>query len=80
MRPHPVAVTPNVDDVAMVKKTINQRRGHDLVPKYTAQVLETLVRRQHRRGAFVACVDALEEQDRTLLAYLRWPGAANILS
>ena len=53
----------------MVQETINQHRGHDLVPKYTAPVLETLVRRQHRRGALVACVDELEEQDRTLLAY-----------
>ena len=42
---------------------------HDLVPKYTAPVLEPLVQRQHRRGALVACVDELKEQDRTLLAY-----------
>ena len=69
MCPHPVAVSQNVDDVAMVKETIDQCRGHDLVPKYTLPVLEALVRRQHSLGALVACVDELEEQDRTLLAY-----------
>ncbi len=56
MHPHSVAVPPNVNNVAMVKETINQRCGHNLIPKYAPPVLETLVRRQHCRGALVACV------------------------
>ena len=54
MRPHPIAVASDVDNVTVVQKAIDQRRGHDLVPKNAPPVLEALVRCQYGRGALVA--------------------------
>lgn len=62
--PRVVAVALDVDDVAMVQQAINQRRRHHLVAENSAPVLEALVGRLHRGGAFVARFDQLEEQYR----------------
>ena len=48
--PHPVAVAPDVDDVAAVQQPVQQRGRHDLVVQDLPPVLEALVRGQHRRG------------------------------
>ena len=61
--PHAVAVAPDVDDVAAVQQSVEQGGGHDLVAEDVAPLLEALVRGQDRRGALVAPVDELEEED-----------------
>ena len=66
---HPVAVAPDVDDVAAVQHPVQQRGGHDLVAEDAAPLLEALVRGQHRRGPSVAAVDELEEEDRAALGH-----------
>ena len=60
---HPVAVAPDVDDVAAVKQPVQERGGHDLVVEDLAPALEALVRGEHRRVVLVAPVDQLEEED-----------------
>ena len=67
VHPHAAAVAADVDDVAVMQQAVDQRRGHDLVAEHAAPLLEALVRRQHRRGALMAGVDELEEQDRAVL-------------
>ena len=37
MLPHPVAVAPDVDDVAMVQQPVDERRRHDLVSKHVSR-------------------------------------------
>ena len=66
LRTHAVAVAADVDDVAVVQQSINQRHGHHLVAQHLAPFLEALVRGQHRRGLLMAGADQLEEQHRTL--------------
>ena len=61
MGTHPVAVAPDVDDVAVVQQPIDERRGHHLVAEHLAPLVEILVRGQHRRCLLVAGVDELEE-------------------
>ena len=63
---HPVAIAADVDDVAMVQESVDERGGHDFVTQDFAPVLEALVRRQHCGCAFIAAVDQLKEQHRTL--------------
>ena len=65
--PHPVAVAPDVDDVAPMEHPVEQCSGHDLVAEDPAPLLEALVRRQHGRGVAVAPVDELEEEDGATL-------------
>ena len=43
MIPHPVAVAPDVDDVAVVHQTVDQSGRHHLVAEHAAPVLEALV-------------------------------------
>ena len=64
---HPVAVAPDVDDVAVVHKTVDESRRHDLVAEHATPVLETLVRRQHSRRPLVPGVDELEEEHGAVL-------------
>ena len=68
MIPHPVAVPPYVDDVAVMDQPVDQGCSHDLVAEHAAPFLEALVRRQNRRRPFVPGVDELEEQHGTVLA------------
>ena len=64
----PVAVAPDVDDVAAVQDAVQKRCRHHLVSQDLAPFLEALVRGQHRRGPLVAPVHQLEEQNRSALA------------
>jgi hypothetical protein len=41
---HPIAVVPDVDDVAVVEKPVDESRGHDLVSEDLARILEACVR------------------------------------
>ena len=68
MLPHPVAVAPDVDDVAMVQQPVDERRRHDLVAEHVSPFLESLVRGQHRRRPLVPGVDQLEEEHGAVLA------------
>ena len=68
MFPHAIAVAADVDDVAVVRQPVDERRGHDPVAKHATPVLKVLVRGQHRRCPFVAGVDQLEEQHGAVLA------------
>ena len=65
MSPHPVAVAADVDDVAVVQQTVDERRRHDLVADHAAPLLEPLVRGQHCRTPLVARVDPLECRSTT---------------
>ncbi len=65
---HPVAVAPDVDDVAMVQQAVDESRGHHLDAEHVPLLPEALVRGQHGRGPFGPGVDQLEEQHGGLLA------------
>ena len=52
---HPVAVAPDVDDMAMVQQAVDESRRHYLVAEHMPPLLEALVRGQHRRGPFASC-------------------------
>ena len=67
--PHPVAVSPDVDDVAAMEQAVQERGGHHLVPEDPAPLLEALVRGQDRGSTLIAPVDELEEQDRAALGH-----------
>jgi len=43
MSSHPVAVAPDVDDVAVVQDTVDQRGRHDVVAEHAAPFFEPLV-------------------------------------
>ena len=47
MAPHPVAVSPDVDDVAAVEQPVQERGGHHLVVQDFAPALEALIRGEH---------------------------------
>ena len=40
MAAHPVSVAADVDDVAVVREAVDERRGHDLVAEHAAPLLE----------------------------------------
>ncbi len=61
---HPVAVAPNVDDVAVVDEAIDQRAGHDVVPEDLPPLFEALAARKDGGGALVAAAHELEEEHR----------------
>ena len=44
MVPHPVAVSPNIDDMAVVDEPVDQGTGHDFIAEDFAPLLEALVR------------------------------------
>ena len=69
MGAHPVAVAPDVDDVAVVQQAVDQRGRYHLVAEHPAPVLEALVGRQHRRSPFVTRVDQLKEENGAVLAH-----------
>jgi hypothetical protein len=41
--PKPIAVAPDVDDVAVVKQAVDQGGGHDLISKYRFPVFQARV-------------------------------------
>ena len=51
---HAVAVAADVDDVAVVKDSVDERRRHDAVAHDLTPLLEALVGREHGGGALVA--------------------------
>jgi hypothetical protein len=59
MAPHPIAVAPDVDDVAAVEQPVQERGGHHLVTEDPAPLLEALVRGQDRGGTLVAPLAAI---------------------
>ena len=59
--PHPVAVAPDVDDLATVQEAVQQGSRHNFVVQDLSPLLKALVRGQHRRGASVPAADQLEE-------------------
>ena len=67
VRSHPVAVAPDVDDVAVVQQAVDESCGHDLVPEHASPFLEALVGGQHRRRALVTGIDQLEEEHCAVL-------------
>src|SRR5947208_3362028 len=58
---HPIAVAPDVDDVAVMDKAVDQRTRHDVVTEDLAPLLEALVRREHGGGMLVAATHELKE-------------------
>ena len=61
---HAVAVAPNAGDVAALDQTINERAGHDLVPKDVAPLLKRVVTGENRRRVVVASTHELKDQLR----------------
>jgi len=66
VRPHPVAVAADVDDVAVVPPAVDQRCGHDLVAEH-ATLLEAPVSGEDRGGPLVAGVDQTGRRARCRL-------------
>ena len=64
---YPVAVAPDVDEVAAVEQPVQECGGQHLDAEHAAPLLEALVGRQDGGGAPVAPVDELEEEDRAAL-------------
>ena len=62
MLAHPIAVSPDVDDVAVVHQTIDQCGRHDVIAEDLAPLREAFVGRQHRRRALLPARDHLEEE------------------
>src|SRR6266542_41983 len=61
MLAHPVAVPPDVHDVAVVDQPIDERAGHDVVAEDLAPFVEALVGGEDRGAGFVAPAHELEE-------------------
>jgi len=59
---HAVAVAPDVDDVAVVEETVDERAGHEVVAEDLAPLVERLVRSENGRGGLVAAGHELEEE------------------
>ena len=59
---HPVAVAPDVDDVAVMDDAVDESSGHDFVAENSSPLFEPLVGGEDRGGALVATVDELEEK------------------
>ena len=59
---HPVTVATDVDHMAVVHQSINQRGRHHVIAKDRAPFLEALVEGQHGGGVFIARIDQLEDQ------------------
>ncbi len=62
--PQAVAVAADVDDVAVVDESIDQRGRHDLIAKDLAPLFEAFVARENGGGVLVAPGDQLEEEHR----------------
>ena len=69
MSTHPVAVVPDVDNVAVVQDAVDQCGCPDFVPEHAALFFEALVGGQHGGDVFVPSVDELEEQHGVVLAH-----------
>lgn len=59
--PHSEAVAADVDNVAVVEQSVDQRRGHHFIAEDVAPFLKALVTGQHRRRMFVAAAHELKE-------------------
>src|SRR6516165_3247082 len=68
MLPHAVAVTADIDHVAVMHEAIDEGCRHDLVAEDHAPLLEALVRCEDSGSMLVAVVDELEEEHRTVAA------------
>ena len=68
MKPRAVAVSADVDQVAVVQGAIDQGSGHDLVAEDCAPVFERFVGGQYGGGTLVAAVHQLEEEHRAVVA------------
>src|SRR5262249_38069581 len=62
MLAHPIAVAPDIHDVAVMDQPINERRRHYFIAEDLAPLLEALVGRQNRGGVLVAPRHELEEE------------------
>ena len=69
MRPHAVAIPPDVDDVTVMHEPVDERAGHDVVPEDLAPLLEALVAGEHGGCSLVAAAHQVKEEHR--------PGAAD---
>lgn len=62
----PEAVAPDVDDVAVMHKPVDQGGGHEFVAEDLAPFFKVLVAREDRGGMLVAPAHQLEEEHRAI--------------
>ena len=62
-----VRVVTGFDDIAAVRESIEQRRGHLWVPEHVAPFPEGQIGRHDERDALVELADQVEEQRTTIL-------------
>ena len=67
--PEPIAVPPDVDDVAMMDEAVDERRGHHVIAEDLAPFFKAFVAGQDGRRVFVPATHDLEEE--------HGPGARN---
>ena len=65
---HAVAVSSDVDEMAVVQDSVDESCGHDLIAENLSPLLEALVGGQHRRVVLVAPADELEEEHGSVAA------------
>jgi hypothetical protein len=58
---HLIAVTADVDDVAVMHKSVDQSGGHDFIAEDLAPLLKAFVGCEDRGGVLVARIYELEE-------------------
>lgn len=63
MLAHPVAISSDVHQMAVMQHAIDEGCRHDLISEHLAPFLEPFVRGQHGGGGLVAAVHELEEQN-----------------
>ena len=62
MFPQPVGVALDLDNDGMVQQAVEQRGGHDVIPKDSSPVPEAAIGCEDGGALLVAGVDQLEEQ------------------
>src|SRR5271166_479472 len=62
MLAHAVAVSADVDDVAVVDEAVDERAGHDVIAQDLAPVIKALVAGEHRARRLVASAHELEKE------------------
>ena len=63
---HAVTVASDVNDMAVMHEPIDQGCCHNFIAQDVAPFLKAFVRCEDRGGMFVARVDQLKEQDRSI--------------